>query len=239
LIIPIGGGGLIAGSAIAAKALKPDIEIVGVEADLYPSMYSAVTGEQRESGGQTLAEGIAVKSAGRLTMPVVKRLISGILLVDEASIEAAVCTFLTIQKTMAEGAGAAALAALMAHRDRFKGRRVGLYLTGGNIDPRILAAIMIRGLRREQKIISLRITIPDRPGVLGRIATLLGEMRANILEVSHRRMLLDVPAKGATLDLTIETRDRSHAAAIRERLEQEGFATVMLDAPGGREAGTA
>ncbi len=238
LVIPIGGGGLIAGSAIAANAHAGDIEVIGVEAALYPSMYHAVRGSKAECGGQTLAEGIAVKNAGALTTPIVSELVNDIILVDESMIEAAVCTFLTVQKTMAEGAGAAGLAAMLAETGRFRGRKVGLYLCGGNIDPRILASIMIRGLEREDKIISLRITISDQPGVLGRIATTLGESGANILEVSHRRMFLDVPAKGATLDVMIETKDDVHGREIIERLKSDGFDVRRLEGPGGREIGT-
>ncbi|MHA1165852.1 MAG: threonine ammonia-lyase, partial [Alphaproteobacteria bacterium] len=207
LVIPIGGGGLIAGCAIAAKAIKPDIEIIGVEAALFPSMYHTIRGEKPICGGQTLAEGIAVKAAGVLTLPVVRNLVSDILLVDETAIENAICTLLTIQKTMAEGAGAAGLAAIMKEPDLFKGKKVALVLTGGNIDPRMLASIVVRGLEFEEKIISIRITIADHPGVLGAISTLLGDAGANILEVYHRRMFLDVPAKGATLDFVIETKD--------------------------------
>jgi threonine dehydratase len=237
LVIPIGGGGLISGGAVAAKALKPDIEIIGVEAALYPSMYNEVRGADLETGGSTLAEGIAVKTAGKYTTPIVKALVSDIMLADETSLEAAVCTFLTMQKTMAEGAGAAGLAAMLAEPDRFKGKKVGLYLSGGNIDPRILASIMIRGLERENKIVSLRLTIADRPGTLGRIATLLGESGANILEVLHRRTFLDVPAKGASLDLTIETRDAKHAEKIINRLRREGFDVQIIDRPGSYDVG--
>ena len=235
LVIPIGGGGLIAGSAIAAKAVRPEIEIVGVEAALFPSMYHAVRGETGECGGQTLAEGIAVKMPGELTVPIVKALVSEIVLVDEETIERAICAFASLQKTMAEGAGAAGLAAMLARPDAFAGRKVGLYLCGGNIDPRVLASVIVRGLGREGKIVSLRITISDQPGMLGRIASLLGEERANILEVSHRRMFLDVPAKGATLDLMIETKDRAHARQVMARLADEGFPPRELESPGGRE----
>lgn len=235
LVIPIGGGGLIAGSAIAAKSVRPEIEIVGVEASLFPSMYHAVRGETGVCGGQTLAEGIAVKTAGELTVPIVKALVSEIILVDEDMIERAVCVFASLQKTMAEGAGAAGLAAMLAQPGMFEGRQVGLYLSGGNIDPRVLASVIVRGLGRESKIVSLRITISDQPGMLGRIASLLGEERANILEVSHRRMFLDVPAKGATLDLMVETKDRGHARQVMARLEHEGFHVRALESPGGRE----
>jgi threonine dehydratase len=223
LVIPIGGGGLIAGNAVAARGLEPAIEIVGVEAALYPSMWNALKGDHRPLGGPTLAEGIAVKNVGRLTLPIVQALVSDIMLVDEVHLERAVNAYLTLQKTMAEGAGAAGLAAMLAQPERFRGRRVGLILCGGNIDPRILASIMVRELEREERIVSFRMTIPDRPGVLGQIATLLGELGANILEVDHKRLFLDVPAKGARLDVTVETRDAAHAAEILAALAASGY----------------
>jgi threonine dehydratase len=230
LVIPIGGGGLIAGNAIAARGVRETIEIVGVEAALYPSMRNAVTGANDPIGGPTLAEGIAVKNVGRLTLPVVRALVSDIILVDEAHLERAVNAYLTLQKTMAEGAGAAGLAAMLAVPDRFHGRRVGLILCGGNIDPRILASIMVRELEREDRIVSFRLTIADRPGVLGPIASLFGELGANILEVDHRRLFLDVPAKGAKLDVTVEARDRDHANEIMSALTRCGYQPVRLEA---------
>ena len=229
VIVPIGGGGLIAGSAIAAKAIKPGIEIVGGTSALYPSMWNAIQSAQRAMGGATLAEGIAVKNVGALTQPIIRALVSDILLVDEEHIERAVNAYLTLQKTMAEGAGAAGLAAMLAEPGRFKGKRVGLVLCGGNIDPRILASIMIRELERESRIVSFRLTIADRPGLLGQIATMLGKLGANILEVDHRRMFLDVPAKGARLDVTVETRDAAHADEIFAAFEAEGFAPLRVD----------
>jgi threonine dehydratase len=230
LVIPIGGGGLIAGNAIAARGIKPGIEIVGVECALYPAMFNALTGGHRPVGGATLAEGIAVKNVGKLTEPIVRALVSEVLLVDEASLERAVNAFLTLQKTMAEGAGAAGLAALLAHPQRFTGRKVGLVLCGGNIDPRILSSIMFRELERESRVVSFRLTIPDRPGVLGIIATRFGQLGANILAVDHRRLLLDVPAKGAKLDVTVETRDAGHAEEIYRALEADGYAPMRIDA---------
>src|SRR5580693_9113304 len=185
LIVPVGGGGLIAGCAIAARAKKPSIEIVGVESALYPSMWNATHQGHRPCGGATLAEGIAVANAGKLTLPVIRELVSGIILVDEALIERAINAFLTLQKVMAEGAGAAGLAAMLAEPQRFTGRKVGLILCGGNIDPRILASVMVRELEREDRIVSFRLTIPDRPGILGQIASRLGELGANILAVDH------------------------------------------------------
>ena len=229
LVIPIGGGGLIAGNAIAARARSPTIEIVGVEAALYPSFWNALSGEDRPFGGSTLAEGIAVKNVGALTLPIVRELVSEIMLVDEAHLERAVNAYLTLQKTMAEGAGAAGLGAMLARPERFRGRKVGLILCGGNIDPRILASVMVRELEREDRIVSFRLTIPDRPGVLGQIATRLGQLGANILEVEHRRLFLDVPAKGAKLDVTVETRDRAHAEEIFRALNAEGYHPVWID----------
>jgi len=230
LIVPIGGGGLIAGMAVAAHATKSGIEIVGVEAGLYPSFWNALNGENRPIGGPTLAEGIAVKNVGALTLPLVRAHVAEIILVDEGEIERAVNAFLTLQKTMAEGAGAAGLAAMLAEPERFRGRKIGLILCGGNIDPRILASVMVRELEREERIVSFRLTIHDRPGVLGQIATRLGELGANILAVDHKRLFLDVPAKGTRLDVTVETRDRAHANAILQALTNEGFEPVRIDA---------
>ena len=230
LVIPIGGGGLISGNAIAAKAISPDIEIFGVEAALYPSMWNAVHGDKKPAGGPTLAEGIAVKSVTGLTVPIVQSHVSEIFLVDEPHLEQAVNAYLTLQKTMAEGAGAAGLAAVLANPDRFRGRRVGLLLSGGNIDPRILASIMVRELERDNRIMSFRLTLPDRPGLLGQIATKLGELGANILEVDHKRLFLDVPAKGTRIDVTVETRDAVHADEIIDALEADGFQPMRIEA---------
>jgi threonine dehydratase len=229
LVVPIGGGGLIAGNAVAARSIRPSIEIVGAEAALYPSFWNALSGEHRALGGPTLAEGIAVKNVGKLTLPIVRELVAEIVLVDEAHLERAVNAYLTLQKTMAEGAGAAGLAAMLVKPARFRGRKVGLILCGGNIDPRILASVMVRELEREDRIVSFRLTIPDRPGVLGQIATRLGQLGANILEVDHRRLFLDVPAKGAKLDVTVEARDRAHGKRIFEALEAEGYQPAWID----------
>jgi threonine dehydratase len=230
IVIPIGGGGLIGGNAIAARAKKPAIEIVGAEAALYPSVWNALHGENRPIGGPTLAEGIAVKNVGKLTLPIIRELVSEVILVDEAHLERAVNAYLTLQKTMAEGAGAAGLAAMIAKPERFRGKKVGLVLCGGNIDPRVLASIMVRELERDSRIVSFRLTIPDRPGVLGVIATRLGSLGANILEVDHRRLFLDVPAKGAKLDVTIETRDLAHAEEIMAALAADGYGPTRLEA---------
>jgi threonine dehydratase len=230
LVIPIGGGGLISGMAVAAKTMRPDIEIIGVEAVLYPSMWNSIHSGHRPLGGATLAEGIAVKNVGHLTLPIVRAMVGDIMLVDEEHIERAVNAYLTLQKTMAEGAGAAGLAAMLAEPERFAGKKVGLVLCGGNIDPRILATIMVRELERGNRIVSYRLTIPDRPGILGQIATSLGLLGANILEVDHRRLFLDVPAKGARLDVTVETRDGAHAEEILQALTVDGFQPVRIAA---------
>ena len=229
IIVPVGGGGMISGVAVAAKAIKPAIEIHGVQSALYPAMPAVLDGREPECGGDTLAEGIAVKRPSKKAVEIVSALAEGIILVDEDSIEAAIYAFLSVQKTMAEGAGAAGLAALMSNRERFADKRVGLILCGGNIDPRMLSAITVRALERQQRIVSFRVTVRDRPGILGRIATIVGETGANILEVSHQRMLLNVPATGATVDMTIETRDEAHALKVRQALTANGMRVSRLD----------
>lgn len=236
IVVPIGGGGLISGITVAAKALKPAIEIIGVEAALYPSFRNAIRGEDQPIGGATLAEGIAVKTVGQLPLPIVRDLVSDIIAVEEPLIERAVNAYATLQRTMAEGAGAAGLAAMLAQPERFEGKRVGLVLCGGNIDARILASVMVRELERDDRIASFRITSNDRPGLLGRVATLLGELGANILEVSHGRLYLDVPAKGVSIDITIETRDRKHTLEVFEALAAEGLEPKRIDSRGLSEA---
>ena len=231
LVVPIGGGGLIAGNAIAARGARPAIEIDRGRSSALSVDVQRAQGRNRPLGGPTLAEGIAVKNVGTLTLPVVRELVSDILLVDEAHLERAVNLYLTLQKTMAEGAGAAGLAAMLAEPARFAGRKVGLILCGGNIDPRILASIMVRELERSDRIVSFRLTIADRPGVLGPIATLLGQLGANILEIGHRRLFLDVPAKGARLDRYGRARDRAHAEEILAALRRRLSAGANRDGP--------
>ena len=236
IIAPIGGGGLIAGNAIAAKETHPGIEVIGVETVQYPSMYHAVRGEPGVCGGQTLADGIAVKNVTDRTVAICRSRLDSIHLVAESHIEQAVNAYLTLQKTCAEGAGAIGLALLMSKPDAFRGRRVGLILTGGNIDSRVLASIMFRELERQNQIVNVRVDIMDRQGVLVHVATIIGHCGANILEVVHRRMFLDVPAKGAGLEFMIETRDFAHATEIVDRLNEAGYTVELLDAPGGRES---
>jgi threonine dehydratase len=222
LAIPVGGGGLISGSAIAAKHLRPGIEIVGVEAAMYPSMYAELRGEEPVCGGATIAEGIAVKSAGRLPMSIARALVDEVLLVQESHLEQAIALYANVEKTVAEGAGAAGLAALIAHRPRFAGRKVGLILCGGNIDSRLLASVLTRGLIREGRIALLRLIGDDRPGLLARVSKIIGDFGGNIIEVNHNRLALDVPAKGAEFDITIETRDAQHTQEIVDALAEAG-----------------
>jgi threonine dehydratase len=223
VVIPVGGGGLISGNAIAAKHLKPGIRVVGVEARMYPSLHAEMRGEDPVCGGQTIAEGIAVKQIGRLPLQIAKALVDDVVLVDEPHLEQAVALFANVEKTVAEGAGAAGLAALLAHPGKFAGQRVGLILCGGNIDARLLASVLTRGLVREGRISSLRLIGDDRPGLLAKVSKVIGDLGANIIEVAHNRLALDVPAKGAEFDILIETRDAQHTQEIVEALGAVGY----------------
>ena len=228
ILAPIGGGGLIAGSAIAARALRPQIEIVGVEAAMFPSMYQTLQGLEVRAGGRTIADGIAVKTPGRLTVPVIRELVSDILLVSEPQLERAVQLFVEAEKTVAEGGGAAPLAALLAHGERFAGRKVGLVLSGGNIDSRILSGVIEHGLVRDGRMVRLRIEIPDTPGTLARIAGICGETGANIIEVYHQRAFSHLPVKLADLDVVLETLDGDHIARITGKLTAAGFKVRVM-----------
>jgi threonine dehydratase len=223
MAIQIGGGGLFSGCAIAAKHMKPSIEMFGVEARMFPSMYAVLRGEEPVCGGQTIAEGIAVKQVGELTRHIAKALIREVVLVDEPHLEQAVNLFATVEKTIAEGAGAAGLAALLAHPGKFTGRKVGIILCGGNIDPRLMASVLTRALVREGRISSLRLIGDDRPGLLGRVSKIIGDTGANIIEVNHNRLALDVPAKGAEFDILIEARDSQHTQEVIDMLSAAGY----------------
>jgi len=233
LVVPIGGGGLISGIAVAAKALKPSIRIIGVQAALYPSMYNAIKGTQLPMRGDTLAEGIAVKAPGHLTEPIVRQLVDDILLVSEPEIEHAVSLLINIEKTVVEGAGAAGLAAALQDPAWFRGRTVGLVLCGGNIDTRLLASVLTRELAREGRLTQLSIDLVDRPGTLGKVANILGEAGANIVDVTHQRVFSDLPAKAALLEVVIETRDRAHLQETVARLKAAGFEVAVRSNPGG------
>ncbi|MTH97751.1 threonine ammonia-lyase [Roseibium sp. RKSG952] len=229
LVVPIGGGGLIAGIATAAKALNPDIEVVGVETVLYPGMWGHFHDKEVQCGGASIAEGIAVRDFGLLTRQIVKDTVDDIILAKESTIEQAINAYLTMQRTVAEGAGASGLAALLTDPDRFKGRRVGLVLCGGNIDPRLVSSIVIRELARAGRLVSIRIDTPDRPGVLGEIAGIIGGLKGNVVNVAHHRLFLNVPAKGATLDVTFEAFDAAHGTQIVEGLREYGYTVRHVD----------
>jgi threonine dehydratase len=221
--VPIGGGGLISGVATAAKAVKPDIHIIGCEPAMYPSFTAKMRGVAAHCGGQTIAEGVAVKQVGELTYGVARPLIDDVLLLEEPHIEQAVALYCNVEKTIAEGAGAASLAALLAYPERFRGKKCGLILCGGNIDTRLLASVLTRELVRAQRLVSLRIVGDDRPGLLSTVANVIGTMGANIIEVNHNRLALDVPAKGAEFDITIETRDAQHTQEVMDALREKGY----------------
>jgi len=223
LPVPIGGGGLISGVATAAKAIKPDIHIIGVEPAMYPSFTARMRGLNAPSGGQTIAEGIAVKGVGELTYAVARPLIDDVLLLEEPFFERAIALYCNVEKTVTEGAGAASLAALLAYPERFRGKKCGLIITGGNIDPRLLASVLTRELVRAQRLVSLRIVGDDRPGLLATVSAAIGALGGNILEVAHNRLALDVPAKGAEFDLLIETRDAQHTQEIMDALRDKGY----------------
>jgi threonine dehydratase len=223
LPVPIGGGGLISGVATAAKAIKPDIRVIGVEPAMYPSFTARMRGINTPSSGQTIAEGIAVKDVGKLTYQTARPLIEDVLLLEEPFFERAVALYCNVEKTVVEGAGAASLAALLAFPERFRGKKCGLIITGGNIDPRLLASVLTRELVRAQRLVSLRIIGDDRPGLLGTVSVLIGRHGGNIIEVAHNRLALDVPAKGAEFDILIETRDAQHTQEIMDALRAEGY----------------
>ncbi len=228
IVAPIGGGGLISGVAVAVKELKPGIRVVGVQAELYPSMYRCLRGLPPDSGGRTIAEGIAVKTVGKRTREIVARTVDEILLVSEEKLEYAVQLLLEAEKTLTEGAGAAALAALLAHPDRFAGRRTGLILTGGNIDMRILSTVILRRLVRGGQLVRLRIEIDDTPGTLARVSKIIGDTDANILEVHHQRAFSNLPIKSAHLDVVLETRGTEHVSDVMDKLTEAGFTCTRL-----------
>jgi len=223
LPIPIGGGGLISGMAVAAKSIKPDIRIFGCEPAMFPSFTARMRGVNAQGGGQTIAEGIAVKQVGANTYGVVRSLIEDVLLLEEPYFERALALYCNVEKTIVEGAGAASLAALLAYPERFRGKKCGLVITGGNIDTRLLASVLTRELVRAQRLVSLRIIGDDRPGLLATVSRVIGEYGGNIIEVAHNRLALDVPAKGAEFDIMIETRDAQHTQEIMNALRESGY----------------
>jgi threonine dehydratase len=223
LIVPIGGGGLIAGMAIAAAAIKPGIEIIGVQTERFPSMYSVIKGVPATFGVTTIADGIAVKAPGSVTLPIIKDRVSDILLVDEGDIEQAIVMLLEIEKTVVEGAGAAGLAAILRNRARFEGKRVGIVLSGGNIDPLMLAGIVERGMVRTGRLTRLTIEMRDLPGALAQVTSCLGEMNANIEQIAHQRSFTNLPVQSVEVEFVLETRSHDHVRQIIEGLAQIGF----------------
>ena len=228
LVIAIGGGGLIAGVATAAKALKPGIQVVGVQAARFPSMVNAVRGTQHPGGTSTIAEGIAVGTPGKITQEVVERLVDDLLLVDEGDIEQAVLMLLEIEKTLVEGAGAAGLAALVRHPERFRGQRVGLVLSGGNIDPLLLAAIIERGMVRSGRLARIKVGARDVPGVLARITATVADAGANIEEVHHQRAFTMLAAQNVEIELVLQTRGRAHVDEVLGRLRAAGMQADLI-----------
>jgi len=229
LVVPIGGGGLISGMATVAKALNPKIAVIGVQAQLYPSMYDKIKGADLPCGGDTLAEGIAVKEPGEFTARIIKQLVDDIVLVSEADLETAVALLLQIEKTVVEGAGAAGLAAVMAHKERFKGKKVGLVLCGGNIDTRLLANVLLRDLAREGRLARLRITLQDRPGALYKVMHEFDAHSVNILEIYHQRIFTDLPAKGLVTDIECEARDRQQLEKLIAALRAKGYSVSQVE----------
>ena len=229
LVVPIGGGGLIGGISLIAKAIKPDIEVIGVEAELYASMHQTLSGQTPSVGGETIAEGIAVKVPGTLTVPLAKAFVDDILLVTEQQLEWAVGALAEQQRIIAEGAGAAGIAALFANEQKFAGKKVGVVICGGNIDMRLLGTILNRNMMSDGRLVRLRIDISDEPGMLASISAAIGECGGNIVEIYHQRMFYDVPAKLAKIDAVVDTRGQAHVQEIIAALVARQFHVSIID----------
>ena len=229
LVIPVGGGGLASGMSTAARAIKPDIGLVGVEAELFPSMYNLLKGTQYPLGGDTLAEGIAVKEPGQFTSRILAELLDDFLLVSESEMESALALLLQIEKTVVEGAGAAGLAAVLANRDMFTGRKVGIVLSGGNIDTRLLANVLLRDLARSGRLARLRLTLQDRPGALFKVMEEFNAHNINIIEIWHQRIFTHLPAKGLITDIECEARDREQLDGLVTSLRAKGYDVSQVD----------
>jgi len=227
IVIPVGGGGLIAGNAIAAKALKPEIKIIGVQTSRFPSMFQALREEPIHCETATFAEGIAVTQPGVLTLPIVRKFVDEILLVEESEIEAAVLLLLEVEKTVVEGAGAVGLAALLAKPKRFKHRKVGLILSGGNIDLFTLSSIIQRGLVRSGRLVRLRVSVPDVPGALSEITHLLGKTNANIIEIQHQRAFTNLSLRLVEVEFVLQTLGNSHIKEIMNALSRANYKAVL------------
>jgi threonine dehydratase len=229
LVVPIGGGGLLSGMGTAARGLRPDIELIGVQAELYPSMYALLNGLQLPCEGDTLAEGIAVKEPGAFTSQVIKGLVDDIVLVSEPQLETSVSLLLQIEKTVVEGAGAAGLAAVLAYPEKFRGKNVGVVLCGGNIDTRLLANVLLRDLARSGRLARLRITLQDRPGALYKVMRLFNEHNVNIIEIYHQRIFTTLPAKGLITDIECEARDAEQLQGLVDGLKVAGYKVERVE----------
>jgi threonine dehydratase len=227
LVVPVGGGGLVSGIAIAAKAMKPLIKVFGVESRSYPSMHQRLAGLPVKVGGDTIAEGIAVKDVGELAFDVVRRLVEEVFVVEEETIERAVVALIEIEKTVAEGAGAAGLAALLEHPRRFAGKRVGIPISGGNIDSRVLASVLMRGLVRDGRLARLRVVMPDVSGSLAKVAAMIAEAGGNIVEVQHQRIFGTASVRTPEVEFLVETREREHTEALVALLERNGVKVTL------------
>src|SRR5215475_13539544 len=229
IVAPVGGGGMIAGCAVAARGLKPDLKVIGVETAGYSAMRQQMAGEPVTAGGDTIAEGIAVRDIGKLPLEFCRALLEKVVSVDEVTIERAIALLIEVEKTVVEGAGAAGLAALLAYPELLRGRKVGLVLSGGNIDTSLLASVLLRGLVRDGRIVRLRLMIGDLPGQLARVAGLIGKAGGNIVEVQHQRLFGSVVAKRTELDVTVETRGREHVRELVAALQADGFKVRVLE----------
>lgn len=229
LVIPIGGGGLASGMGVAARAIRPDIRLIGVEAQLFPSMYNRLKGTSLPAGGDTLAEGIAVKEPGEFTSAILRDLLDDLVLVSEGQLESALALLVQIEKTVVEGAGAAGLAAVMAYPELFKGRKVGVVLTGGNIDTRLLANVLLRDLARSGRLARLRLTLQDRPGALFKVMEQFDKHSVNIIEIYHQRIFTTLPAKGLITDIECEARDKDQLDALVAALRAKGYAVDQVE----------
>jgi len=229
LVVPVGGGGLISGMAIAAKGINPSVEIVGVQTARFPSMLSALRGIPGNFGTSTIAEGIAVKEPGQLTLPIVRELVDDILVVEEDGIEQSVLLLLEVEKTVVEGAGAAGLAALLEHRDRFAGQKVCLILSGGNIDLSVLSSIIQRGLVRQGQLIQLCVDVRDVPGTLADVTRRIGEAEANIVQVNHQRTFTQLPLQLAKVEFVLQTRGQDHVQQVVDVLRDAGYKILLTD----------
>jgi threonine dehydratase len=228
IVVPIGGGGLMAGIAIAAKAKNPSIRLIGVEAAYFPSMHHVIAGLETPPWKPTIAEGIAVKYPGKLTRPIIEQYVEEILLVSEAALERGVQELAIVGKVVAEGAGAAPLAAVLQNPEHFRGRKVALIVSGGNIDATVLASALMRSLVRQRKLVRLRVEVSDAPGGLAKATRIIADTGANVLEVQHNRLFFDVPIKLTEIDFVLETRDREHVARLIAALAAEGISAELL-----------